>query len=491
MSVFLEESKKGLKLIETLIEQYTVVFGLAEDKSTPTTPLNELNSEFNEKLRRSSVFLAANLLRKQQSLLSAAATDRKATLEEEEDSDELEVSTSTVTSSQLTPSSDGVSASLIRKPLVALPASPSSPSVNEVVSPRRNAIKITKTQESIELAAESRRPTVVLSGSHQQEAMQRTREHGQTTSTNARSSPVSNGTTSRINRNAVQMPPLYPIPKGEPDSTADPIQRVSNGMASRGNPPVSPRVSRGGPVPQSAAANQSPGLKMMIPSPQVVNDRPIRGRGVTAPPPTSKSPSLYGVQSSTSASGSSSALASPPLFSSTVSQAPSSPSIPASIAASATTPTTSSPSQTATVESNGNSSAQYLRRRGSFRIKLQVNSNPSSISSDIAKTINMQAEVSPDDVNALAELLMQGKISDAGQFYSSRQQSVTVTRTFDAVYKGDKKDGVPHGYGRYEYSNGWYVGHFVNGERHGSGEQHYSNGDVYIGEFFQGQVCFL
>lgn len=55
-------------------------------------------------------------------------------------------------------------------------------------------------------------------------------------------------------------------------------------------------------------------------------------------------------------------------------------------------------------------------------------------------------------------------------------------------YKGQVKDGLPHGYGCWTGPSGeWYEGEYENGRRHGSGKNGWSNGDVYEGNWSNDQ----
>ena len=62
INVFMEESKKGVKLIQTLIEDYRCIFGLDEDSISLQAVQTE-DKRFRDSLRRGSVELASSLLR--------------------------------------------------------------------------------------------------------------------------------------------------------------------------------------------------------------------------------------------------------------------------------------------------------------------------------------------------------------------------------------------------------------------------------------------
>ena len=59
---------------------------------------------------------------------------------------------------------------------------------------------------------------------------------------------------------------------------------------------------------------------------------------------------------------------------------------------------------------------------------------------------------------------------------------------FVGRYTGDYKNGMMHGKGVFEYSEGeYYKGDFVNGKKEGEGELHMGNGRSYIGPFVNGR----
>lgn len=63
-------------------------------------------------------------------------------------------------------------------------------------------------------------------------------------------------------------------------------------------------------------------------------------------------------------------------------------------------------------------------------------------------------------------------------------------------YRGEFRDGKPHGYGHYNYCNGTvYKGYFKDGHKHGRGRLRMHNGHSYIGEFKNdvkdGRGCFI
>ena len=55
-------------------------------------------------------------------------------------------------------------------------------------------------------------------------------------------------------------------------------------------------------------------------------------------------------------------------------------------------------------------------------------------------------------------------------------------------YKGEMKDGKPHGTGTYTFINGGdYTGGWKNGKKHGKGTITWGDGDTYTGEFKDGE----
>lgn len=69
------------------------------------------------------------------------------------------------------------------------------------------------------------------------------------------------------------------------------------------------------------------------------------------------------------------------------------------------------------------------------------------------------------------------------------QETTTNTSTQDkASYKGRKKQGMPHGYGRSTWPDGRkYEGYWDNGQMDGQGSMKYANGDSYEGEWKMGK----
>lgn len=52
------------------------------------------------------------------------------------------------------------------------------------------------------------------------------------------------------------------------------------------------------------------------------------------------------------------------------------------------------------------------------------------------------------------------------------------------VYQGEWRDGKPHGQGSHKYSDGGiYTGEFLDGDKHGQGTYRYPNGSVYTGDW--------
>lgn len=59
---------------------------------------------------------------------------------------------------------------------------------------------------------------------------------------------------------------------------------------------------------------------------------------------------------------------------------------------------------------------------------------------------------------------------------------------FTADYKGEFKDGKPHGQGQMQWPDGRrYVGQWEAGHPHGKGSIHWPDGKVYQGQIRQGQ----
>ena len=57
------------------------------------------------------------------------------------------------------------------------------------------------------------------------------------------------------------------------------------------------------------------------------------------------------------------------------------------------------------------------------------------------------------------------------------------------VYEGNWKDDVKHGYGKYYWSSGnIYDGNWKDGDQHGYGKMTWANGDVYEGNWYQGEM---
>jgi hypothetical protein len=60
----------------------------------------------------------------------------------------------------------------------------------------------------------------------------------------------------------------------------------------------------------------------------------------------------------------------------------------------------------------------------------------------------------------------------------------TIHRPNGAIYKGETKDGLPHGRGVMTYKNGErYEGEFFEGSKHGKGKYYYIKGELYIGDW--------
>lgn len=76
-----------------------------------------------------------------------------------------------------------------------------------------------------------------------------------------------------------------------------------------------------------------------------------------------------------------------------------------------------------------------------------------------------------------------------GNFEMGKPQGLgTITYPDESEYVGDFKDGVPHGKGTLVYANGnIYTGDFKNSVPHGNGMIAYANGNVYKGDFKEGE----
>ena len=58
-------------------------------------------------------------------------------------------------------------------------------------------------------------------------------------------------------------------------------------------------------------------------------------------------------------------------------------------------------------------------------------------------------------------------------------------------YRGEWKEGLPHGEGTYKFNNGdHYAGEFVDGKKTGKGNYTWANGDTYIGFWQDDQMHF-
>lgn len=90
--------------------------------------------------------------------------------------------------------------------------------------------------------------------------------------------------------------------------------------------------------------------------------------------------------------------------------------------------------------------------------------------------------------------IYKGRRTDRGEFknsilhgvgYTLYQQDDEVTAPY---YYGEYKDGVAHGFGRYDYGDGvYYEGQFVDDRIEGEGECHYNTTTYYKGTFKNGK----
>merc|ERR1712137_1380929 len=89
-----------------------------------------------------------------------------------------------------------------------------------------------------------------------------------------------------------------------------------------------------------------------------------------------------------------------------------------------------------------------------------------------------------EDVQKLAELLLNGNMNDAGTLLKQKYVNSNVVS-----YEGEKNsDGEPHGIGKMIFTNGdVYEGNFVNGLRHGYGVYVDYKGNRYEGDFSNGK----
>ena len=59
-----------------------------------------------------------------------------------------------------------------------------------------------------------------------------------------------------------------------------------------------------------------------------------------------------------------------------------------------------------------------------------------------------------------------------------------------SVYKGEVKNGKPHGVGIMDNPRGdRYVGEWENGKRNGQGRDTWYSGDYYVGKWCDGEMC--